>query len=78
MERYEKFFDTVCIKDENYELGDDLRKLRFGEIDLNLEVKFVRFDFVDMDEDEKEMLFEVRVRLVNTRGKKVKRKVREK
>ena len=31
-----------------------------------------------MDEDEKEMLQEARARLVNTRGKKAKRKAREK
>jgi pre-mRNA-splicing factor CDC5/CEF1 len=31
-----------------------------------------------MDEDEKEMLAEVRVRLANTKGKKAKRKEREK
>jgi pre-mRNA-splicing factor CDC5/CEF1 len=31
-------------------------------------------DPIDMDEDEKEMLAEVRVRLANTKGKKAKRK----
>ena len=31
-----------------------------------------------MDEDEKEMLAEARVRLANTKGKKAKRKMREK
>jgi len=31
-----------------------------------------------MDEDEKEMLAETRVRLANTKGKKAKRKMREK
>lgn len=31
-----------------------------------------------MDEDEKEMLAEARVRLANTKGKKAKRKLREK
>lgn len=57
--------DVVCVRDESYEFVDDFWKLCFGEIDLNFELKFVRFDLVDMDEDEKEMLLEVRVCLVN-------------
>lgn len=78
LERYEKLLDTACTKDENYEPGDDPRKLRPGEIDPNPEAKPARPDPVDMDEDEKEMLSEARARLANTRGKKAKRKAREK
>ncbi|KAL6574270.1 hypothetical protein OROHE_001174 [Orobanche hederae] len=37
-----------------------------------------RPDPVDMDEDEKEMLFEARARLANTRGKKAEKKARQK
>ncbi|XP_028065679.1 cell division cycle 5-like protein [Camellia sinensis] len=78
LERYEKLLDAACAKDENYEAGDDPRKLRPGEIDPNPELKPARPDPVDMDEDEKEMLSEARARLANTRGKKAKRKAREK
>ncbi|CAA3007899.1 cell division cycle 5 [Olea europaea subsp. europaea] len=78
LERYEKLLDAACAKDENYEPGDDPRKLRPGEIDPNPESKPARPDPVDMDEDEKEMLSEARARLANTRGKKAKRKAREK
>ncbi|KAL4574704.1 hypothetical protein LXL04_021540 [Taraxacum kok-saghyz] len=78
LERYEKLLDAACQKDENYEPGDDPRKLRPGEIDPNPESKPARPDPVDMDEDEKEMLSEARARLANTRGKKAKRKAREK
>uniref|UniRef100_A0A5B6YIA7 Putative cell division cycle 5-like protein n=1 Tax=Davidia involucrata TaxID=16924 RepID=A0A5B6YIA7_DAVIN len=78
LERYEKLLDAACAKDENYETGDDPRKLRPGEIDPNPESKPARPDPVDMDEDEKEMLSEARARLANTRGKKAKRKAREK
>ena len=78
LERYEKLLDAACVKDENYEPGEDPRKLRPGEIDPNPESKPARPDPVDMDEDEKEMLSEARARLANTRGKKAKRKAREK
>lgn len=78
LERYEKLLDTACVKDDNYEPGDDPRKLRPGEIDPNPESKPARPDPVDMDEDEKEMLSEARARLANTKGKKAKRKAREK
>ncbi|KAI4311700.1 hypothetical protein MLD38_036574 [Melastoma candidum] len=78
LERYEKLLDAACAKDENYEPGDDPRKLKPGEIDPNPESKPARPDPVDMDEDEKEMLSEARARLANTRGKKAKRKAREK
>lgn len=78
LERYEKLLDAACARDENYEAGDDPRKLRPGEIDPNPESKPARPDPVDMDEDEKEMLSEARARLANTRGKKAKRKAREK
>ena len=78
LERYEKLLDAACTKDENYEAGDDLRKLRPGEIDPNPKSKPARPDPVDMDEDEKEMVSEARARLANTMGKKAKRKAREK
>lgn len=78
LERYEKLLDAACAKDENYEGGEDPRRLRPGEIDPNPESKPARPDPVDMDEDEKEMLSEARARLANTKGKKAKRKAREK
>lgn len=52
--------------------------MRPGEIDPNPETKPARPDPIDMDEDEKEMLAEARVRLANTKGKKAKRKARGK
>lgn len=66
------------IQDESGPTGDDVRRLRPGEIDPDPEVKPARPDPVDMDEDEKEMLSEARARLANTQGKKAKRKAREK
>ena len=57
---------------------NDPRRLRPGEIDPNPETKPCRPDPIDMDEDEKEMLAEARVRLANTKGKKAKRKARGK
>jgi len=45
---------------------DDPRKLRPGEIDPIPETRPAKPDFKDMDEDEKEMLAEARVRLANT------------
>lgn len=57
--------------------GDDVRKLRPGELDPDPETKPARPDTIDMDEDEKEMLSEARARLANTQGKKAKRKARE-
>lgn len=50
LERYEKLADAACAKDENYEPGDNPRKLRPGEIDPNPELKPSRPDPVDMDE----------------------------
>ena len=57
--------------------GEDLRRLRPGEVDTNPESKPARPDTIDLDEDEKEMLSEARARLANTQGKKAKRKARE-
>ncbi|KNC96786.1 uncharacterized protein SPPG_07992 [Spizellomyces punctatus DAOM BR117] len=80
LERYQKLLDEAEAK-EGGELGptgDDVRRLRPGEIDPDPETKPARPDPVDMDEDEKEMLSEARARLANTQGKKAKRKAREK
>lgn len=77
MEHYERLLDAAQQK-EGIDVDDDPRRLRPGEIDPNPESKPARPDPVDMDEDEKEMLSEARARLVNTQGKKAKRKAREK
>lgn len=45
--------------------------------DTAIESRPARPDFVDMDDDEQEMLMEARARLANTKGKKAKRKERE-
>lgn len=80
LERYQRLLDDAEIKDETDKgpTGDDVRKLRPGEVDPDPEAKPARPDPVDMDEDEKEMLSEARARLANTHGKKAKRKAREK
>jgi pre-mRNA-splicing factor CDC5/CEF1 len=57
--------------------ADDVRKLRPGEVDVDIASRPARPDAVDMDEDELEMLSEARARLANTQGKKSKRKARE-
>lgn len=78
--RYQQLLDNSA--DSSTDLmgpsGDDVRRLRPGEIDPDPESKPARPDAVDMDEDEKEMLSEARARLANTMGKKAKRKAREK
>lgn len=89
LERYQKLLDEAESR-ENDELGlggpgaeasaptgDDVRKLRPGELDPDPESKPARPDTIDLDEDEKEMLSEARARLANTQGKKAKRKARE-
>ncbi|ERF74298.1 Pre-mRNA-splicing factor cef1 [Endocarpon pusillum Z07020] len=90
LERYQKLLDEAEAK-ENDELGlggpegaetlapsgDDVRRLRPGELDPDPESKPARPDTIDLDEDEKEMLSEARARLANTQGKKAKRKARE-
>lgn len=79
LEHYEKLLDAAQAADGgDYDPNDDPRRLRPGEIDPNPESKPARYDPVDMDEDEKEMLSEARARLANTKGKKAKRKAREK
>ncbi len=90
LERYQKLLDEAEAR-ENDEFGlggpdggetsaptgDDVRRLRPGEVDPDPETKPARPDTIDMDEDEKEMLSEARARLANTQGKKAKRKARE-
>ncbi len=75
MEHYEKLLDRAQGRETD---DNDPRKLRPGEIDPNPETKPARPDPIDMDDDQKEMLNEARARLVNTKGKKAKRKAREK
>jgi pre-mRNA-splicing factor CDC5/CEF1 len=84
-DRYEKLLDItqgikLMSKFSGKEANDptDPRRLKPGEIDPNPESKPARPDPIDMDDDEKEMLAEARVRLANTKGKKAKRKAREK
>ncbi|KAG9768570.1 Pre-mRNA-splicing factor cef1 [Exophiala dermatitidis] len=90
LERYQRLLDEAEAR-ENDELGlggpeggetaaptgDQVRKLRPGELDPDPESKPARPDTIDLDEDEKEMLSEARARLANTQGKKAKRKARE-
>ncbi|RMD43805.1 hypothetical protein DV735_g1303, partial [Chaetothyriales sp. CBS 134920] len=90
LERYQRLLDEAEAR-EGDELGlggptggeasaptgDDVRKLRPGELDPDPESKPARPDTIDLDEDEKEMLSEARARLANTQGKKAKRKARE-
>lgn len=90
LDRYSRLLDEAEAR-ENDELGlagpqtgetaaptgDDVRKLRPGELDTDPESRPAKPDTIDMDEDEKEMLSEARARLANTQGKKAKRKARE-
>ena len=90
LERYQRLLDEAEAR-ENDEFGlggpeggetqaptgDDVRRLRPGELDPDPESKPARPDTIDLDEDEKEMLSEARARLANTQGKKAKRKARE-
>lgn len=76
VDRYDRLLDMAQGKDPND--VNDPRKLKPGEIDPNPESKPARPDPIHMDEDEKEMLAEARVRLANTKGKKAKRLMREK
>jgi pre-mRNA-splicing factor CDC5/CEF1 len=90
LERYQRLLDEAEAR-ENDELGlggpeggetaaptgDEVRRLRPGELDPDPESKPARPDTIDLDEDEKEMLSEARARLANTQGKKAKRKARE-
>jgi hypothetical protein len=57
---------------------NDPRRLKPGEIDPTPEIRPARADAKDMDDDEKEMIAEGRVRLANIKGKKAKRRAREK
>ncbi len=53
LERYQKLLDEAEDKEEEEAgvTGDDVRKLRPGEIDPDPETKPARPDPVDMDED---------------------------
>lgn len=68
--------DQAQGRDTNPE--NDPRKLKPGEIDPTPEIRPARADARDMDDDEKEMIAESRVRLANIKGKKAKRRDREK
>ncbi len=58
-------------------LENDPRKLRPGEIDAIPEVRPAKADAIDMDDEDKEMIAEAKVRIANVKGKKAKRKARE-
>lgn len=74
IEHYERLLDMA----QNREVGEnDPRNLRPGEIDPTPEVRPARADPIDMDDDEREMIAEARVRIANVKGKKAKRKARE-
>ncbi|ODV90809.1 hypothetical protein CANCADRAFT_31653 [Tortispora caseinolytica NRRL Y-17796] len=61
----------------NDESGTSSASLVPGEIDAIAEMRPAVPDAIDMDDDELEMLAEARARLLNTQGKKAKRKERE-
>lgn len=66
---------TQCLERYNYLLtgaGEEE-----DHDDDAIEGRPARPDFVDMDDEEQEMLMEARARLANTKGKKAKRKERE-
>lgn len=76
IEHFEKLLDMTLGR--TYDDDNDPRKLLPGEIDALAEHRPARADPIDMDDDEKEMIAEARVRIANRKGKKSKRKAREK
>jgi pre-mRNA-splicing factor CDC5/CEF1 len=76
VQHYERLLDQAQGRDEIDE--NDPRRLKPGEIDPTPEIRPARADAKDMDDDEKEMIAEARVRLANIKGKKAKRRAREK
>lgn len=78
LDRYQRLLDEAEARESSAPKPiDEVRKLKVGEIDPDPETKPAKPDPIDMDEDEKEMLSEARARLLNTQGKKAKRKARE-
>ncbi|KAF2120583.1 pre-mRNA splicing factor component-domain-containing protein [Lophiotrema nucula] len=86
LERYNKLLDAAQDDmglagpeggDSAAPTGEDVRRLRAGEVDPYPELRVARADAIDMDEEDKEALSEARARLANTSGKKAKRKARE-
>lgn len=75
IEHYERLLDMTMGR--TYDDDNDPRKLLPGEIDALAEHRPARADPVDMDDDEREMIAEARVRIANRKGKKEKRKARE-
>ena len=59
------------------EKARDAGRLGPGEVDPTPEIRPAKADPIDMDDEEKEMIAELRVRLANYKGKKAKRKARE-
>lgn len=83
VERYQRLLeDEVREGDELKLSGPGIETLpasgaAVGDIITNAESQPSRPDLEEMDEEEKEMLWEARARLANTQGKKAKRKSRE-
>lgn len=71
---FEKLLDEAQGREK---LDNDPRKLRPGEIDPVPEVRPARADPIDLEDDDREMIAEARVRIANVKGKKAKRKARE-
>jgi hypothetical protein len=77
VEHYELLLDRAQQHESCY-VNDDPRRLHPGEIDPHPETRPARPDAIDMDIEEKTMLSEARVRLVNVQGKKERRLARQK
>ncbi|CDK28421.1 unnamed protein product [Kuraishia capsulata CBS 1993] len=86
VERYQKLLDDAALGQASSEYSLSGLTLessaatgnsQVGDINLNPESKPAMPDAEDMDDDEREMISEARARLVNTQGKKAKRKTRE-
>ena len=69
MEHYEELLDIA--QSRNF-LEDDPRRLRPGEIDALPEVRPAKADPLDLDDEDREMVAELRVRIANVKGKKAK------
>lgn len=77
IERYNKLLGFSMV-DENDDLGlSSSLGFKIGDIKPDAETHPAKPDSLELEDDEREMLSEARARLLNTRGKKATRKIRE-
>lgn len=86
VERYQKLLEDHDDDDDNTNdlglTGSGIESLpaaggKVGDLNINPESKPAQPDAENLEDDDREMLFEARARLANTKGKKAKRRDRE-